>query len=63
MMNLVLKDSTDSKVHGVNMGPLWVLSAPDGTNVGPMNLAIKVMYDAGISMQWWTGILLACIPR
>ena len=30
----------DSKVHGANMGPTWVLSAPDGPYVGPMNLAI-----------------------
>ena len=30
----------DSKVHGANMGPTWVLSAPGGTHVGPMNLAI-----------------------
>ena len=30
-----------SKVHGVNMGPTWVLSAPDGPRVGPMNLAIR----------------------
>ena len=29
----------DSKVHGANMGPTWVLSAPDGPYVGPMNLA------------------------
>ena len=33
----------DSKVHGANMGPNWVLSAPDGPHVGPMNLAIRVM--------------------
>ena len=31
----------DSKVHGTNMGPTWVLSAPDAPHVGPMNLAIK----------------------
>ena len=31
-----------SKVHGANMGPNWVLSAPDGPHVGPMNLAIWV---------------------
>ena len=34
--------SPDSKVHGANMGPTWVLSAPDGPHVGPMNLAIRV---------------------
>ena len=31
----------DSKVHGANMGPTWVLSAPDGPHIGPMNLAIR----------------------
>ena len=31
---LVITDNPDSKVHGF-------LSAPDGTHVGPMNLAIK----------------------
>ena len=31
----------DSKVDGANMGPTWVLSAPAGPHVGPMNLAIK----------------------
>ena len=31
----------DSKVHGASMGPTWVLSAPDGPHVGPMNLAIR----------------------
>ena len=29
----------DSKVHGANMGPTWVLLAQDGPHVGPMNLA------------------------
>ena len=35
-----LLNSPDSKVRGANMGPIWVLSAPDGPHVGPMNLAI-----------------------
>ena len=34
----------DSKVHGANMGPTWVLSAPDGPHVVPINLAIKVLF-------------------
>ena len=34
-------DIPDSKVHGANMGPTWVLLAPDGPHVGPMNLAIR----------------------
>ena len=31
----------DSKVHGANMGPTWVLSAPDGPQIGHMNFAIR----------------------
>ena len=31
----------DNNVHGANMGPIWVLSAPGGSHVGPMNLAIR----------------------
>ena len=31
----------DSKVHGANMGPTWVLSALDGSHISPMNLAIR----------------------
>ena len=30
----------DSKIHGANMEPTWVLSSPGGFHVGPMNLAI-----------------------
>ena len=33
----------DSKVHVANMGPTWVLSAPGGPHVGPMDLAIRVI--------------------
>ena len=36
-----LRHNPDSKVHGANMGPTWVLSAPDGSHVGPINLAIR----------------------
>ena len=48
----------ESKVHGANMGPTWVLSAPDEPHVGPMNIAIMEdidmvfvvhMYDCFIS--------------
>ena len=38
---LLLKRTPDSKIHGANMGPTWVLPAPDGPHVGPMNLAIR----------------------
>ena len=40
----------DSKVHGANMGPTWVLLSPGGPHVGPMNLAI------------WEDICLLQIP-
>ena len=33
----------DSKVQGAKMGTTWVLSAPGEPNVGPLNLAIKVV--------------------
>ena len=36
-----MKEIPDSKVHGANMGPTWVMSAPGGPHVGPMNLAIR----------------------
>ena len=45
-----LYDIPDSKIHGTNMGPTWVLSAPDGPHVGLMNLAI---WDA------WLAVCLA----
>ena len=31
------------KVHEANMGPTWVMSAPDGPHVVPINLAIRVL--------------------
>ena len=52
----LLKDKTpDSKVHGVNMGPAWVLSAPAGPHVGPMNLALR---DA--VFEQWVVLWLSC---
>ena len=33
----------DSKVHGANMGPIWVWQDTGGPYVGPMNLAIWVI--------------------
>ena len=43
------------QVHGANMGPTWVLAAPDGPHVGPMNLAIKVLswMEAIITTVLW----------
>ena len=39
-------------VHGGNMGPTWGRQDPDGPNVGPINLAIRV--DA----IWWVKFFL-----
>ena len=36
-----MHDITDCQVPGANMGPTWVLSAPDGPHVGHTNLAIR----------------------
>ena len=44
VLHRLLQDNPDSKVHGANMGPTWVLSAPDGPHFGPMNIAIRVNY-------------------
>ena len=41
----------DNKVHGANMGPTWVLSAPDGPHVGPMNLAIRVIMPPTLQLH------------
>ena len=32
----------DSKDHGANMGPAWILSALGGPHAGPMKLAIRL---------------------
>ena len=40
-MLLIPEYVPDSKVHVANMGPTWVLSAPAGPHVGPMDLAIR----------------------
>ena len=36
----ILKWDPYSKVHGSNMGPTWVLSAPGGPIIGPMSFAL-----------------------
>ena len=49
------------KVHGANMGPTWVLSAPDGPHVGPMNLAITERRLK--SSNLWFHFLSRCLTR
>ena len=43
-------NTSDSKVHGANMGPTWVLSAPDGPHVGPMSLTIRDLNRSNFSV-------------
>ena len=43
----------DSKVHGANMGPTWVLSAPDGPHVDPMICAIWVVLTIHLLIDTW----------
>ena len=55
------KDVLDSRIHGANMGPTWVLSAPDGTHVDPMNLAIRsVAVQAKLTDN--KKVLYSCFP-
>ena len=55
LSNIVVESPTDghyfpdSKVHRANIGPTWVLSAPDRPHVGPMNLALRV---APLQCSW-----------
>ena len=41
LKNMNKRNILDNKVYGANMGPTWVLSAPGGPHVGPMNLVIS----------------------
>ena len=43
----------DSKIDGANMGPTWVLAAPDGPHVGPMNLAIRVVISSAERVSYF----------
>ena len=48
----------DSKVHGANMGPTWVLSAPDGAHGVPMNLAIRGEYPVVVAVMWFVLVVI-----
>ena len=56
VLHIPIDGFPDSKVHGANMGPTWVLSAPDEPHVGLMNLAIWV------GQSWPSGHII-CGPR
>ena len=58
----------NSDVRGAIMGLTWVLSAPDGPHVGPMNLVIRVCTDTNCavlvlgknewpSLMWLTNVI------
>ena len=55
------KNYPDSKVHGANMGPTWVLLAPDGPHVGPINLAVRELIggwsDSGFVNVVWNDLV------
>ena len=56
----IMANNPDNKVHGANMGPTWVLSVPDGPDVGPMSLAIREPTDLKTGYQipgvWWNTV-------
>ena len=54
----VWKQHPNSKVHGAHMGPTWVLSAPDGPHVGPMNLAIRAVHFYFYQVTCWPSLTL-----
>ena len=63
-----INNTPDSKVHGANAGPTWVLSAPDGPHIGPVNLAIRDIMAFGnenFDSSWQNlgldGILMAIL--
>ena len=41
----------DRKFHVAHMGPTWVLSAPGGPQVGPMNLDIRVANEIQLTFD------------
>ena len=43
MMKIRVLSFPDSKVHGANMGPTWVLSAPDGPMSAPWTLLSRLI--------------------
>ena len=47
---------TDSKVHGANLGPTWVLSAPDGPMLAPWTLLSRIVLRSDLHYWWWPHI-------
>ena len=53
----VMHTYPDNKVHGANMGSTWVLLAPDGPHISPMNLVIRVSEWEPPLYQFAVGLL------
>ena len=54
----------DSKVHKSDMGPTWVLSAPGGPHVGPVNLAIRVVNKfVWVTIEHITPVVIRGVPN
>ena len=49
----ILDKYPDSKVHVTHMGPTWFLSAPGRPHMGPMNLAIRVIFKLILVIDVW----------
>ena len=49
---IYLTMSPDSKVHEVNMGPIWGRQDPGGPQVGPTNFAIWVVRKMAAILSW-----------
>ena len=47
--HLTWLNNPDSKVHMANMGLTWVLSAPGGSHIGPINFAIREHFEARLN--------------
>ena len=52
----------DSKVHGANMGPIWVLSDPGGPHVGPINLVIMAGYSSKLTSVYFNWVVSSSMP-
>ena len=58
----------DSEVHGANMGPIWGRQDPGGPRVGPLNLAIWVVFSPltleyfGVGVRSVVAILIGVEP-
>ena len=56
----------DSKVHGVNMGPSWVLSAPDDPMLAPCNFISGVPHPLhniphGVVLIFCVWVIMLCV--